>query len=218
MPMNPSIIIADDHPLFREAVIVTLRRLHPELAIFETESLKGLLDHVKENRLLRLVLLDLHLTDAKGIEGLVQLKSKYPNLPVVIMSAANDPAVIRKAMNSGASGFIPKTESMSTISKALSSVLEGKKWTPACMDAPDSLNETEISPDFSELTPTQLKVLLHLKNGENNKTIANALFITEATVKAHITAIFRKLNVRNRTQAVIAARYLDVPDSESIQG
>lgn len=210
--MTPSILIADDHPLFREAITLLIRQLKPNTAVFETDSLKGMFNHLKENRLIRLVLLDLSLVDAKGMEGLVQLKSRYASLPVVIISACDDPQVIRRAMNAGASGFIPKTESMAGMSNALQDVLAGKSWVPAIsMETNLTASETDKTPDFSSLTPTQLKVLLRLRDGENNKTIANALFITEATVKAHITAIFRKLNVRNRTQAVIAARHLDIP-------
>lgn len=210
--MTPSILIADDHPLFREAITLVIRQLQPTTTIFETDSLKGLFNHLKENRLLRLVLLDLSLVDSKGMEGLVQVKTQYPNLPVVIVSASNELPVIRRSMSCGASGFIPKTESMSSITKALNEVLAGKVWLPkSIQEAPEPTNEEQV-PDFSELTPTQLKVLMHLRDGENNKAIANALFITEATVKAHVTAIFRKLHVRNRTQAVIAAQHLDIPN------
>lgn len=208
--MTPSVLIADDHPLFREAITLVIRQLQPTISVLETDSLKGLFDHLREHRLLRLILLDLSLVDAKGMEGLVQIKTQYPTLPVVIVSASNDTQVIRKAMDCGAGGFISKTESMSSISKALNDVLSGQIWLPKFFqDAPEPV-EDDKTPDFSELTPTQLKVLLHMRDGENNKTIANALFITEATVKAHVTAIFRKLHVRNRTQAVIAARHLDI--------
>lgn len=211
--MTPSVVIADDHPLFREAITLVIRQLQPSMTVFETDSLKGLITHLQENRLIRLILLDLSLADSKGMEGLLQLKNQFPNIPVVIVSACDDPYVIQRSIDSGAIGFIPKTESMSSITKALQDVISGKKWLPkSILDNPPPPQEEAI-PDFSELTPTQLKVLMHLKDGENNKSIANSLFITEATVKAHITAIFRKLNVRNRTQAVIAARHLDIPNN-----
>jgi DNA-binding NarL/FixJ family response regulator len=206
---NSSIIIADDHPLFREAIIHLLNRLSPELQVHTTDTLKGSLSLLKENPDVSHVLFDLSLPDSKGIEGILRLKKAAPDVALVVISANHDVSMIAQAIKSGASSYIPKNESMETITSALTTVLNGKKWFPEDYKEHAANADQNNSSIFNDLTPTQLKVLFRLRNGENNKTIAEGLFITEATVKAHITAIFRKLGVRNRTQVVIATQHLD---------
>ena len=159
-------------------------------------------------------MLDLYLPDVHGFSGLLQIKRNMPYLPVVVISACDDPDVIRRAVHYGASGFIPKTLSLDEISLAIEAVMEGDIWVPEGVDLDAPLSEGADECDFSSLTPTQLKVLVMLKNGLLNKQIAYDMSISEATVKAHITAIFKKLNVRSRTQAALAAQALDLPNQQ----
>ena len=158
-----------------------------------------------------LLLLDLYLPDVNGFTGLLQVKRAYPAVPVVVISACDDPGVIRRALEFGASGFVPKTQSLEEISKAIATVMAGDIWVPAAIDLDAPAGSGEQDYDFGSLTPTQLKVLVMLKNGLLNKQIAYEMDISEATVKAHLTAIFRKLNVRSRTQAALAAQGLELP-------
>jgi len=210
--MKTSIVIADDHPLFREAVSLTLTRLFPKYDLVNAETLEQVINVLKTNEAIKLILLDLNLPDSKGMAGITHLKSRFPSIPVVIVSASHDMPTIHQAMHCGANGFIPKTESMETISCALQAVCNGKKWVP---DEYEKSRQNTVQDDisiFSDLTPTQLKVLFHMRDGKSNKEIANLIFVTEATVKAHVTAIFRKLGVTNRTQAVVASQVLDTKE------
>lgn len=205
---NSPIIIADDHPLFREAIIHLLSRLVPKQEIHTTDTLKGSLALLKTNPDTSHVLFDLCLPDSKGIEGILRLRKAFPDVTLVVISANRDLSMIAQSIKSGASSYIPKNESMETITTALTTVLNDKEWVPADYKEYIVNAGQSNASIFNDLTPTQLKVLFRLRSGENNKTIADGLFITEATVKAHITAIFRKLGVRNRTQVVIATQHL----------
>jgi len=207
---SPSIIVADDHPMFREAASQLLQRLSPDCTVLITDSINKTFSLLRSNANVTLILLDLSLPDSVGLEGLERLKKSFSDIPVVIVSATSDVATIARAMKSGAIGFVPKSESMSTMSEAFEAALKQCEWVPVSYkEHVDKKAEDTVS-IFNDLTPTQLKVLTHMRQGENNKTIANALFITEATVKAHVTAIFRKLNVKNRTQAVLITDHLDL--------
>ncbi|RLA21173.1 MAG: DNA-binding response regulator [Gammaproteobacteria bacterium] len=210
--MNSSIVIADDHPLFREAVTIVLQRLFPQYQLLSAESLNEVLTILRKEPEIKLVLLDLNLPDSKGMAGITQLKSRFPEVPVVIVSASHELTTIHQALYCGAMGFIPKTEGMSTISEALKVVCSGGRWVPQDYEKSNQKNAEDELSIFTDLTPMQLKVLFHLRAGESNKEIAGLLFVTEATVKAHITAIFRKLGVSNRTQAVLASQALEAEE------
>ncbi|ORU90740.1 MAG: hypothetical protein A6F71_07245 [Cycloclasticus sp. symbiont of Poecilosclerida sp. M] len=207
---SPSIIVADDHPMFCEAASQLLQRLSPDCTVLITDSINKTFSLLRSNANVTLILLDLSLPDSVGLEGLERLKKSFPDISVVIVSATSDVATIARAMKSGAIGFVPKSESMSTMSEAFEAALKQRKWVPAYYKEHVDKKAGDTVSVFNDLTPTQLKVLTHMRQGENNKTIANALFITEATVKAHVTAIFRKLNVKNRTQAVLITDHLDL--------
>ncbi len=205
-----SIIIADDHPMFREASVQLIKRLEPQSNILTTDTIKDTFSLLRSYSDIKLVFLDLSLPDSIGIEGLERLKRSFPDVPVAIISATFDPSTISRALRVGALGFVPKSEAMITIFEAFETILNNEQWLPKSYQ--EHLDKTTEAGDsiFNDLTPTQLKVLTHMREGENNKTIAEALFVTEATVKAHITAIFRKLNVNNRTQAVLVSDYINL--------
>lgn len=205
--MAIQIIISDDHPLFRSAIANLLMRLNDEIKVIEVEDFSELISFLEKSlKLPSLILLDLKLPDTQGIDGLLLLKKQFPALPVVIVSAYDDNNTIQNAMQYGASGFIPKSLDMHAMGEAISQILEGDLWFPQIAD----VEEKNIG--FGELTTAQLKVLALLKEGKPSKEMADIIGITESTVKAHLTVIFRKLKVQNRTQAVVAAKKLDIPN------
>ncbi len=215
------IIIADDHPLFRGALKQALA-LPPgqddnPSAILEAGDFNATLGVLAENTDVDLVLLDLAMPGTRGFSGLVSLRSQYAGIPVVIVSATDDPASIRRAMELGASGFIPKSSGMETIRQAINSVLAGNLWTP-----PDLELGLESDPDVADLisrlqslTPQQARVLTMLGEGLLNKQIAYELGVSEATVKAHVSAVLQKLKVDSRTQAVIRLSKIGIDAIES---
>ncbi|MBU6949777.1 MULTISPECIES: response regulator transcription factor [Hahella] len=217
MLMSQQIIIADDHPLFRAALKQAVTQAVRFVDVVEVESIATLQDAVVANPDADLVLLDLNMPGAHGFSGLVFMRGQYPGLPVVIVSGSEELQVIRRAIDYGASGFIPKSAPLDEISQAIQAVLNGEVWLPADVAAKIDSVKAEHS-DFSErlatLTPQQFRVLGMLTEGMLNKQIAYDLDVSEATVKAHITALFRKLGVRNRTQAVIAVQQMEVEQQQ----
>ena len=197
------IVVADDHPLFRAALGSAILRAAPGSRVDECESLAGARAALGSGT--DLLLLDLKLSDCEGFAGLVAVRSEFPAVPVVVVSASEDHATIRRALAFGASGFIPKSASLSDMVEALQAVLAGEIAAPPLPDAPASM---AFERRISSLTPSQLKILTGLQQGRLNKQIAFDLGVTEATIKAHLTGVFRKLGVQNRTQAVIAAQSL----------
>lgn len=212
MGESARIIVADDHPLFREALQQALAPMMPGVSFVEAESFESLQDAVSDCEDADLVLLDLEMPGAQGFSVLTWLRHHHPALPVVVVSATSDASVMRRAVDLGASGFIPKSSPVETISDAIAAVLEGEIWLP---EAALALDEAQLSEDdelarrVASLTPQQFRVLDMLSDGLLNKQIAAELQVSEATVKAHVTAIFRKLGVRSRTQAAVAARRIE---------
>lgn len=207
-----TIIVADDHPLFRDA----LHRAIEGLALPQTVELAG--DYERVEALIAgaeevdLVLLDLNMPGNKGFSGLLRLRAEYPEIPVMVISATEDGATIRRVLDLGASGFIPKSSQLPEIREAIGAVLGGSVWVPANVDT-----ESEEDSEFAELaerlktlTPQQGKVLGMLGEGLLNKQIAYELGVSEATVKAHVSAVLLKLGVDSRTQAVIVLGRLGV--------
>ena len=212
MGQGARIIVADDHPLFREALQQALAPRMPGVSFIEAESFDSLQAAVREYEDADLVLLDLEMPGAHGFSVLVWLRTQHPALPVVVVSATSDAVMMRRAVDLGASGFIPKSSPVETISEAIAAVLEGEIWLPEAALALDdsTLSEyEELARRVASLTPQQFRVLDMLAEGLLNKQIAAELQVSEATIKAHVTAIFRKLGVRSRTQAAVAARRLD---------
>lgn len=200
------ILIADDHPLFRSALqqAVTLG-LGSGVRLSEAASIAELEAQLDRTADWDLVLLDLNMPGAYGFSGLVLLRGQYPQIPVVMISAQEDSAVVARSREFGASGFIPKSSSLETIQEAVQVVLDGDVWWPSNIQdvAHVSPEAKAASEGLASLTPQQFRVLTMVCDGLLNKQIAYELSVSEATIKAHVTAIFRKLGVRTRTQAAL---------------
>ncbi|MGD9387856.1 MAG: response regulator transcription factor [Gammaproteobacteria bacterium] len=212
MGENARIIVADDHPLFREALQQALSPVMPGVSFLEADSFDSLQSTVASCDDADLVLLDLEMPGAQGFSVLTWLRTQHPALPVVLVSATSDAGVMRRAVDLGAAGFIPKSSTVDTISEAITAVLEGEIWLPEAALALDDAQlsaDNELARRVASLTPQQFRVLDMLADGLLNKQIAAELEVSEATVKAHVTAIFRKLGVRSRTQAAVAARRIE---------
>ncbi|MGY6629624.1 MAG: response regulator [Wenzhouxiangella sp.] len=212
------VIIADDHPLFREALSLALERALGGARIIEAGNMSELEGAARDNAQADLVLLDLHMPGVQGFSALIYLRAHHPELPVCVISANNNPSVIQRAMDHGAAAFIHKSAPIEQMRDALTTVLEGDIWQPPELDnvnASTEPDEIEIAERVSELTPQQFRVLMMVGEGLLNKQIAYELSISEATIKAHMTAIFRKLGVTNRTQAVLLIQRLAVDSPEA---
>lgn len=210
--MTYEILIADDHPLFRSALHQALTLgLGPDARLVEAESIADLEARLTEKADWDLVLLDLNMPGAYGFSGLVLLRGQYPQVPVVMVSAQEEAAVVVKSREFGASGFIPKSSSLETIQQAVRNVLDGDVWWPAQVNESVSVSAEAkaASEGLASLTPQQFRVLTMVCEGLLNKQIAYELSVSEATIKAHVTAIFRKLNVRTRTQAALLLQQLE---------
>ena len=207
-----TILIADDHPLFREALRGAVQRLLPEASLCEADSVDALYGLVEANPDADLLLMDLNMPGAHGFSALVHLRALHPQLPVVVVSAREEPAVMRRALDHGALGFIPKSADSETIGIAVGQVLDGERWAPAAAASAPAMDRDEeaVARRLRELTPQQFRVLQMLGEGRLNKQIAWDLGVSEATIKAHVTAVLRKLGVNNRTQAVLMAGRLAV--------
>jgi DNA-binding NarL/FixJ family response regulator len=204
-------VIADDHPLFRGALREAVSGLFADADIAEAGSFDEASVLLDKGGDVDLVLLDLSMPGVRGFSGLMYLRAQYPSVPVVVVSAHDDPAVIRRCMEFGASGFIPKTLGVEAMRAAVARVLEGGVWTPPDVDLKTS-NDAEtadLMARLATLTPQQVRVLMMLSEGLLNKQIAYNLSVSEATVKAHVSAILQKLGVDSRTQAVIAAAKIE---------
>ena len=216
-------IVADDHPLFRDALIHAIGNCVEDAEIVEADSLDSLQTVVEDNPDADLLFLDLNMPGVSGFSSLAYIRNNHASLPTVIVSAMDDPAVIRRSIQHGASGFIPKSSPISTIEDGIKAVLDGEVWLPNGIELGDhglSGDEVGVADAVSKLTPHQFRVLMMLSEGLLNKQIAYRLGVSEATIKAHVTAIFRKMNVSNRTQAVLAVQQLrldspSMPDSSS---
>lgn len=207
-----TLLIADDHPLFREALRGAVARVLPQAALHEADSAQALYALVEAHPDADLLLLDLNMPGAQGYSVLVHLRAQYPILPVVVVSAREEPAVMRRALEHGALGFIPKSADAATLGQAIVTVLEGGRWLPEeALGAPPLEDaEAAVARGIRELTPQQFRVLQMLGSGLLNKQIAWELGVTEATIKAHMTAILRKLGASNRTQAILMASRLQL--------
>ena len=211
----PTLLIADDHPLFREALRGAVQRVMPGVKLHEADSVDALYTLVDAHPDADLLLMDLNMPGAHGFNALVHLRALHPQLPVVVVSAREEPAVMRRALDHGALGFIPKSADSETIGTAVGQVLDGERWAPPAAHTAPAMDRDEeaVARRLRELTPQQFRVLQMLGAGRLNKQIAWDLGVSEATIKAHVTAVLRKLGVNNRTQAVLMAGRLAVdPD------
>ena len=217
---STTIVIADDHPLFRGALRQAISSLMPAARVIEANGIEELNETLAAERDVDLILLDLTMPGVQGFSGLIPLPAQHPDLPVVIVSANEEATVIRRAIEFGASGFIPKSLNVDTIGTAIEAVLAGDTWTPPDIDlaATEDKETAELVRRLATLTPQQVRVLMMLSEGLLNKQIAYELGVSEATVKAHVSAILDKLGVDSRTQAVIAAAKIGVTQRPSPAG
>ncbi len=199
------ILIADDHPLFRDALRRAVARALPDAGIVEADSVAALLEMVEAHPDADLLLLDLNMPGAQGFSALVHLRGQFPQVPVVVISAREEASIMRQAIEYGASGFIPKSASLETITQALQEVLDGQVWLPPALATASvpTATDADLAARIASLTPQQFRVLCMLGEGLLNKQIAWELGVSEATVKAHMTAIMRKLGASNRTQVLV---------------
>lgn len=213
------VVIADDHPLFRSALKLALGDCVDAAEVLEAEDLDRTRALLAGSDGIDLLLLDLHMPGSNGLTGLVGIRCEFPEVAVVVISANEHPGVIRRALDHGAAGFIPKSSGLEVLTEAINAVLDCRTWVPphlhrsvAAMDAGDQ----NLAGRMSLLTPQQFRVLQMVADGQLNKQIADRLGIQERTVKAHMSEIFAKLEVRNRTQAGVAFRRLELLDPNTI--
>ncbi|MEZ5464048.1 MAG: response regulator transcription factor [Lysobacteraceae bacterium] len=214
-----SILIADDHPLFRDALSRSVAQVLPAVTIHQADSIPALLASVDAHDDLELVLLDLTMPGAEGFSALIHLRSHHPALPVLVVSARDEPALIRRALAHGAAGFVSKSAPAGELGKAISSVLDGERWVPADVETSTLADdESELAARIAELTPQQFRVLGMVGAGLLNKQIAYELDVSEATVKAHMTAVLRKLGAHSRTQVAVLVSRLGLDTLAGQQG
>jgi DNA-binding NarL/FixJ family response regulator len=213
------IIIADDHPLFRGALRQAVSSTLPRVEILEAGSFGEVNDMLGGGVSVDMILLDLTMPGMQGFSGLAYLRASHPEIPVLVVSANEDPTVIRRCIEFGASGFLPKTQGIEAMRDAISTVMAGGSWTPPDFDpgAPVDKETSDLVKRLASLTPQQVRVLMMLSEGLLNKQIAYELSVSEATVKAHVSAILTKLGVDSRTQAVIAAAKIDTGQWQPLQ-
>jgi len=216
------ILIADDHELFRDGLRHVLEQMDDDVSVVEASDYPQALTLVEKETDIGIVLLDLSMPGMPWSEGLQALRQKLPlDVPVIVLSASDDRLHVLQAVNLGAAGFIPKTSSSRVMLSALKLVLSGGVYLPpALLDQSDHSGEPPAAKAAAEgaaafLTPRQREVLALLGQGKSNKEIARVLNLAEGTVKLHVTAILKALNVNNRTRAVVAASQLGLNGSES---
>ncbi|MCA8883099.1 MAG: response regulator transcription factor [Rhodobacteraceae bacterium] len=210
-----SVLIIDDHPLYCDALASTMKSLFRTKRIRTADSLTGAMQHLRSRYSPDLVLLDLNLPDVSGLSGFLKIKKKAPETPVVVISAISDDTVVQQVMSAGAAGFIPKETERESFRKAMIDVCDGKTYVPPGYEekpqAADQVNSVEeISRRIAELSHQQSRILALICKGQPNKLIAYEMQLAEATVKAHITALLRRLGARNRTQAAMMVRAVSI--------
>ena len=213
----PSLLIADDHPLFRAALRGAAADAVADLEVREADSLDGVLARLEAEPGIDLVLLDLHMPGNHGLAGLAAIRAQHPGVAVVVVSANDDPRVVRRALDHGAAGYLPKSTGLDDLRGAIRSVLALEQWLPpnlrsAVDGAPSAPADAALAAKLASLSPQQFRVLALVAQGLLNKQIADRLGVQERTVKAHLTSIFERLGVRNRTQASVILRELELSD------
>ena len=216
--MNYEFVIVDDHPLYREALRSAVAAACPDSEFFEADGVVGLFDTLERHPRPDLLLLDSNLPGACGFSALAHLRGSHPELPIIVISAMDDSSIARQALAFGAQGFVSKSADAASIGRSVQAVLRGELVAPAGLrpDAEPAADAAalDVAQRMAQLTPQQFRVFGMLCSGRINKQIAYDLQITEATVKAHMTAILRKFGASNRTQAVLLAGRLVLDPSE----
>ena len=211
MTQTTRIVIADDHPLVRGAIAQAVAGASLGATIIETGDLEGVRAILGKEPDVDLVLLDLALPDVRGFSGLVMLRAEFASVPIVVVSGNTERGAVRRCLDFGAAGFIPKTADFDVMRDAIRRVLAGDVWTPPDVDLsiPADRETEDLVRRMASLTPQQVRVLMMVQSGLLNKQIAWELGVSEATIKAHVSAILTKLGVESRTQAVIAAAKIE---------
>ncbi|MBS0519870.1 MAG: response regulator transcription factor [Proteobacteria bacterium] len=205
-PVSRSFLIADDHPMVRDALKAALSQAFPGATIASAGSLAEVQAGLERQPETDALLLDLDMPGMDGLTGLALLRSERPTVPIIVVSAARDARMARRTYDLGASAYVDKSASLDEIAATVRAVLEGEVIVP-----PEVADDDTFAQRATQLTPQQWRVLALMVHGDQNKQIAYKLGVGEATVKAHVTVILRKLGVRSRTQAVIEARSLSLP-------
>jgi len=217
--LEPLVVIADDHPLFRTALKQAVLECIEQPTILEADNFSELINHIEQNNTLEIVFLDLHMPGNDGFTGLAQLQNHYPDLIVIMVSSDNTAEIMQTAIDFGATAFIPKSSDLETISLAIECVLNGEIWLPKTMELNQEQQNTEknhqLAKQLAQLTPQQYIVLTMIADGQLNKQIAYDLNIKETTVKKHVSAILSKLQVNNRTLAGLAYQQLKLTPAEN---
>jgi len=210
VPGGPKFVVADDHPMVCDALATALRQRFAAADIAIVASADEVTAHLEADAEVDALLVDLDMPGMNGLTGLATWRATYPAVPVIVVSATRDPAVMRRAIDLGAAAYLPKSSSLEEIARVVGAVMEGEVFEPPEAAAGDH-DSSDFAERVSQLTPQQWRVLALMVQGEPNKIIAYKLGVGEATIKAHVTTILRKLGVRSRTQAVILARHLSLP-------
>ncbi len=213
----PTLLIADDHPLFRAALRGAAAEAAADVSTCEAETLDGVVALLESRDDIDLVLLDLHMPGNHGLAGLAAIRAQFPAVAVVLVSANEDPRTVRRALDHGAAGYIPKSAGLDEMREAIRTVLACEQWLPpslrgAVTRTQSSPADADLAARLASLTPQQFRVLTFVAQGLLNKQIADRLDIQERTVKAHLSVIFEKLGARNRTQAGVILRELEIGD------
>lgn len=206
------ILLADDHPLFREGVKPVLKKLESEVRVLEAIDFPSAFAAAHAHPDLDLVLLDLNMPGMAGVDGVVRFRATFPDMPVVVLSAAEEVEDIQRLLAEGALGYISKASPSDLILSALRLVLSGGVYVPTHLlstGVDSGMPESKNLKQFG-LTGRQMAVLRQLVKGLSNKQIAKELEVTEGTVKVHMASIFRMLNVNNRTEALLVAQKMGI--------
>jgi len=216
MTVPNRVLVIDDHPLFREALSTAVVLAFPESSCLEAASIVEALDMLDKYDGFDIALVDLKIPGVSGFDGLVQLRTKYPSLPILIVSGLEEARIAHEAISYGAAGYAPKTVSKEGLALAINTVLEGRVYLPEQYrpsDADECIEEENVGASLAarinSLTPQQLRVLAMLREGLLNKQIAYELRVGNSTIKKHVSEILRKLKVNSRTQAVIEVSKMD---------
>lgn len=207
-----TILIADDHPLFRDALRQVVGEALPDVEIVEAHNLTAAKDYLAVHDDLDLILLDLNMPGVNGLSGLVDLREMTPTTPIVVVSASEESGTIERSMACGASGYIPKSLPKNEMVAAIGEVMSGRLFRPQLAESEQTAPadaQSDVLKRVATLTRKQRMVLSMIARGKSNKIIAYELDVTDTTVKAHVTAILRKLKVTSRTQAAIMAREIE---------
>jgi two-component system, NarL family, nitrate/nitrite response regulator NarL len=203
------LLIIDDHPLLRDGLVAWLQQAAPEANVLQAKDAREGFDTAERNEDLDVILLDLELPGLKGIEALAEFNRRYPNIPVIVLSTSEDPRHVRDSLASGALGYVPKSASQQVLLAAIRLVMNGDLYVPPLILSKEMQfgdNQSEVLQSSTALSQRQIEILRLLSAGLPNKSIAKELGLSIKTVKTHISAIFKALDVVNRTQAAAAGR------------